>query len=88
RLKPQERVRSSRPGWTEAEAQVYLEGGGSESSVEERASALEAEFNRLNANLQRWLKSPTEAFGFSAAGIAEWQSRNALYKAIRESWQR
>ncbi|ROM96105.1 dermonecrotic toxin domain-containing protein [Pseudomonas brassicacearum] len=88
RLTPQERVRSIRPGWTEAEAQVYLEGGGSESSVEERASALEAEFNRLNANFQRWLKSPTEAFGFSAAGIAEWQSRNALYKAIRESWQR
>lgn len=88
RLTPQERVRIVRPGWTEAEAQVYLEGGGSESSVEERASALEAEFNRLNANFQRWLKSPTEAFGFSAAGIAEWQSRNALYKAIREAWQR
>ncbi|EJM18327.1 hypothetical protein PMI21_02174 [Pseudomonas sp. GM18] len=83
----QERVRVVRPGWTEAEAQAYLQAGGSEVSLEQRASALEAEFNRLNANFQRWLKSPTEAYGFMPAGIAEWQSRNALYKAVRECWQ-
>ncbi|WP_371922022.1 dermonecrotic toxin domain-containing protein [Pseudomonas sp. 31-12] len=87
RLTLQERVRSVRPGWTEEEAQAYLDGGGSEADPEQRASALEAEFNRLNANFQRWLNLPTEAFRFSPAGIAEWQSRNKLYKAIRQCWQ-
>ena len=87
RLTPQERVRSVRPGWTETEARAYLEGDGREGSPEQRASELEAQFNRLNANFQRWLNTPTEAFRYSAAGRAEWQSRNALYKAIRQGWQ-
>jgi hypothetical protein len=87
RLTPQERVRSVRPGWTEIEAQAYLDGGGSEADPQQRASALEAEFNRLNANFQRWLDSPTGAFRYSGAGRAEWQSRNQLYKAIRQCWQ-
>lgn len=86
-ITPQERVRVVRPGWTEAEAQAYLQAGGSEVSFEQRASALEAEFDRLNTNFQRWLKSPTESYRFTSAGIAEWRSRNALYKAIRECWQ-
>jgi hypothetical protein len=87
RLTPQERVRSVRPGWTETEAQAYLAGGGREGSPEQRASELEAQFNRLTANFQRWLSSPTEASRYSAAGRAEWQSRNALFKAIRQCWQ-
>lgn len=87
RLTPQERVRSVRPGWTEIEAQAYLEGGDSDASPQQRASALEAEFNRLNADFQRWLNSPTEALRFSPAGVAEWQSRNKLYKAVRQCWQ-
>nr|WP_180204061.1 DUF6543 domain-containing protein [Pseudomonas sp. SbOxS1]NYU03887.1 hypothetical protein [Pseudomonas sp. SbOxS1] len=86
-LTAQERVRVVRPGWSEAEAQVYLRAGGSEASIEQRASALEAEFNRLNANFQRWLNSPTQSFRYSSAGIAEWQARNAVYKAVREAWQ-
>lgn len=87
RLTPQERVRVVRPGWTEAEAQAYLEAGGSDVSLEQRASALEGEFDRLNVNFQRWLRSPTEGSWFTGAGAAEWQSRNAVYKAIRECWQ-
>lgn len=87
RLTPQERVRSVRPGWTEAEAQAYLDAGGQDSQPEQRAAALEAEFNRLNANFQRWLDSPTAAFRYSSAGRAEWQSRNRLYQAIRQCWQ-
>lgn len=86
-LTAQERVRVVRPGWSEAEALVYLRAGGSEASIEQRASALEAEFNRLNANFQRWLNSPTQSFRYTSAGIAEWQSRNAVYKAVREAWQ-
>lgn len=86
-LTPQVRVRVVRPGWSEAEAEAYLQAGGSDADIEQRASALEAEFNRLNANFQRWLSSPTEAFRYSPAGVAEWQSRNALYKAVRECWQ-
>ncbi|MGL6244006.1 dermonecrotic toxin domain-containing protein [Pseudomonas sp.] len=82
-----ERVRSVRPGWSETEAQAYLDGGGGDITPEQRATALEAEFNRLNANFQRWLDSPTGAFRFSRAGIAEWQSRNSLYRAIRQCWQ-
>ncbi|EJN28716.1 hypothetical protein PMI35_02930 [Pseudomonas sp. GM78] len=86
-LTAQERVRVVRPGWSEEEALDYLRAGGSQANVEQRAGALEAEFNRLNANFQRWLNSPTESFRFSSAGIAEWQSRNTVYKAIREAWQ-
>ncbi len=86
-LTPQERVRVVRPGWSELEALAYLQAGGSDAGIEQRVSALEAEFNRLNANFQRWLSSPTESFRYSPAGVAEWQSRNALYKAVRECWQ-
>ena len=87
RLTPQERVRSVRPGWTDVEAQAYLAGSGREGSPEQRASELEAQFNRFNANFQRWLSSSTESFRYSAAGRAEWESRNALYNTIRQCWQ-
>jgi hypothetical protein len=86
-LTAQERVRVVRPGWSEEEALNYLRAGGSQANVEQRAGALEAEFNRLNANFQRWLNSPTQSFRYSSAGIAEWQGRNAVYKAVREAWQ-
>jgi len=87
RLTPRERVRSLRPGWTEDEAQAYLDGGGPYGNPEHRASELEAEFNRLNANFRLWLDSPTDAFRYSAAGRTEWQSRNELYTIIRQCWQ-
>ncbi|WP_064616042.1 NEL-type E3 ubiquitin ligase domain-containing protein [Pseudomonas sp. GR 6-02] len=87
RVTLQERVRSVRPGWTETEAQAYLDGGGDDVTPEQRASALEAEFDRLNANFRHWLNLPTEAFRYSPAGIAEWQTRNSIYTTIRQCWQ-
>jgi hypothetical protein len=34
------------------------------------------------------MNSPTVSNRFSPAGVAEWHSRNTLYKAIRQGWQR
>jgi hypothetical protein len=83
------RARSLYPGFTQAQVEALLTGftrdGG---SVHAGLGALEAEFNQLNRALQRWLNSPTDAFRLSAQGTAQWQSRNQLYKAIKQCWRR
>jgi hypothetical protein len=83
------RARSLYPGFTQAQVEALLTGfthdGG---SVHAGLGALEAEFNQLNRALQRWLNSPTDAFRLSARGTAQWQSRNQLYKAIKQCWRR
>ncbi|MCP2023706.1 UNVERIFIED_ORG: hypothetical protein J2Y76_004621 [Pseudomonas reinekei] len=83
------RVRGLYPGYTPQEVENLLaELGQSGGAVHERLSALEAEFNLLHASLLRWMNSPTQSFRFSPAGVAEWQARNQLYKALRQCWQR
>ncbi|WP_454845152.1 NEL-type E3 ubiquitin ligase domain-containing protein [Pseudomonas farris] len=83
------RVRGLYPGYTPEEVENLLtelsQNGG---TVHERLAALETEFNQLNRALQRWMNSPTQSFRFGPAGVAEWQSRNQLYKIIRQCWQR
>ena len=83
------RARSLYPGFSQEQVETLLteftHNGG---SVDQRLTALEAEFNRLNQALRRWVDSPTTSFRFSAAGRAEWQSREQLCKVIRQSWQR
>ncbi|MGF6491739.1 NEL-type E3 ubiquitin ligase domain-containing protein [Pseudomonas frederiksbergensis] len=83
------RAYSLYPGFTQEQIETLLmeftQNGG---SANERLTALEAEFNQLNRALQRWLKSPTASFRFSSAGLAEGQSRDLLYKAIRQCWRR
>ncbi len=58
-LTEQERVPSLRPGWSETDIQTFLEHSDSGSTPEERAGALEAEFNHLNSSFRRWLDSPS-----------------------------
>lgn len=84
-----ERINSLYPGFTQEEVEAFmtsLNTGGGFSDVP--LKALEAEFNQLNSALQKWVNSSTQAFRFSPAGVAQWQSRNAIYKAIRQCWQR
>lgn len=85
----QRRVASLFPDFDIEQIQMLLErfeqNGG---SAEQRLTALEAEFNRFNATMQRWMNSPTESFRFSPAGVAEWNSRNQLYKKLRQCWHR
>ncbi|WP_223447668.1 dermonecrotic toxin domain-containing protein [Pseudomonas sp. BF-R-19] len=59
-----------------------------EGTVHERLAVLEAEFNQLNRTLQRWMSSPLESSRFTPAGVAQWQARNQVYKALRQCWQR
>ncbi|MHC8331051.1 dermonecrotic toxin domain-containing protein [Pseudomonas sp. LB3P25] len=87
-LTAQERVRSLRPGWSETDIQTYLEHSDSGDTPQARASALETEFNQLNASFRRWLDSPTQSFSLSSDGISQWQSRNSVYRAVRRCWQR
>ncbi|WP_405046673.1 NEL-type E3 ubiquitin ligase domain-containing protein [Pseudomonas sp.] len=84
------RVHSLYPSFTEAEVESTLNEWG-DGMAERRVRALENEFNALNHSFQRWMSSPTQAFRFSPAGLAgleEWTSRNNVYKAIRQCWQR
>jgi len=87
-LTEQERVQSLRPGWSETDIQTFLEHSDSGSTPEERAGALEAEFNHLNSSFRRWLDSPLDSFSLSPEGVSQWQSRNSVYRAIRNCWQR
>lgn len=88
RLTEQERVQSLRPGWSDTDIQTFLQHSDSGNTPQERASALEAEFNQLNTSFRRWLDSPTDSFSLGADGISQWQSRNSVYRAVRRCWQR
>ncbi|MGF6088419.1 dermonecrotic toxin domain-containing protein [Pseudomonas sp. 18173] len=85
----QRRTTSLYPGLNDEQVETLLErfeqNGG---SATQRLTALETEFNRFNATMQRWMNAPTEFFRFSPAGVAEWNSRNEIYKALRQCWQR
>lgn len=83
----QERLSSLYPTFTEEEVESTLNGFGV-GMAEQRVTALEDEFNALNRSFQRWMNSPTQAFRFSPQGVAEWESRNKVYKTIRQCWQR
>jgi len=80
------RVSSLYPGFTDEQIRAVL--GPVPETSEARVTALEAEFNELNKTLQRWVNSPTENNPFGPLRVAQWQSRNRLYKAIRQCWQR
>lgn len=81
-----QRVSTLYPAFSEAEVGQVL--GPVAEEAEARVIALENEFSQLNRTLQRWLNSPTVSFRFGPAGVAEWESRNRLYKALRQCWQR
>jgi Leucine-rich repeat (LRR) protein len=83
-----ERVQSLRPGWSDTDIRTFLEHSDIAGTPEERAGALEAEFNQLNSSFRRWLDSPTDSFSMSSDGISQWQSRNSVYRAVRRCWQR
>lgn len=71
---------------SEEQVDELLGGFGHQASV--RLDELEAEFDELNRSFRLWVDSPTERFRFSPDGIREVDSRNKVYKAIRECWQR
>lgn len=87
-LTAQERVQSLRPGWSETDIQTFLEHSDSGNTPEERVGGLEAEFNQLNNSFRRWLDSPLDSFSLSMDGVSQWQSRNSVYRAVRNCWQR
>ncbi|MHC8404457.1 NEL-type E3 ubiquitin ligase domain-containing protein [Pseudomonas sp. TMB3-21] len=81
-----QRVRALYPAFSDEEVSSLISGFGDEAHA--RVAALQTEFNELNRSLQRWMNSPTISFRFSPAGVAEWQSRDRLYRLIRQCWQR
>lgn len=80
------RIRSLYPGFSDEQIGSMLIEFGEQAPA--RIGALENEFNQMISTLQRWMNSPTVSFRFGPAGVAEWESRNRLYKAIRQCWQR
>ncbi|VVO47756.1 hypothetical protein PS838_00130 [Pseudomonas fluorescens] len=80
------RLQSIYPGFSDEQVVSMLGEFGGEAAS--RISALETEFNELNSTLQRWMNSPTISNRFSPTGVAEWNSRHSVYKAIRQCWQR
>lgn len=83
----QRRLHSLYPTFTKAEVESMLNELG-DGMAERRVRALEGEFNAMNHSFQRWMNSPTQALRFSPAGVAEWTSRNNVYKTFRQCWQR
>lgn len=84
----QRRTTSLYPGLSNEEVEALIEQWEHAGGAPQRLTAMEAEFDRFNATMQSWMNSPTESFRFSPAGVAEWSSRNQLYKALRQCWQR
>ncbi|MDI3272379.1 DUF6543 domain-containing protein [Pseudomonas sp. AL03] len=80
------RVQALYPGFSDEQITSLLEEFADAAPL--RVSALEDEFDQLNATMRHWLNASTAFFRFSPAGIAEWDLRNKLYKAIRQCWQR
>jgi hypothetical protein len=81
------RVHTLYPTFTEAEVVSMLNELG-DGMAERRVRTLENEFSALNHSFQRWVDSPTQALSSSPAGKAERTSRNNVYQAIRQCWQR
>ncbi|RON70703.1 hypothetical protein BK671_06400 [Pseudomonas fluorescens] len=82
-----QRVSALYPSFSEAQAEALLEGLDHGNAVL-RVKMLEREFDQLNRSFRLWMNSPTKAMRLSPAGVAEWTSRNKVYKAIRQCWQR
>ena len=82
----QRRVRSLYPALSDEQVGTLLSGFGE--AAHAQLAALESEFSELNNALRRWMNSPTSSFRLSPAGVAEWQSREQLYKLLRQCWQR
>jgi hypothetical protein len=71
------------PGLSEEELETLRIGFGD--AAQERLKALEEEFDQLELSLTRWVRSPTTMPG---SGLAEAASRQQLYLALRQCWQR
>jgi hypothetical protein len=85
----QVRARSLYPGFTPEQVESLLEGFAEQGgSAHARLSALEAEFNRFNESMRRWMNSPTQSFRFGPAGVGEWNSRQKLYTSLSNCWRR
>ncbi|RON25371.1 NEL-type E3 ubiquitin ligase domain-containing protein [Pseudomonas lini] len=83
------RARALYPGFAPEQIEGLLTAfGHNGGAVQGRLAALEREFSQLNLTLQRWMNSPTASFRFGPEGVAQWHSRNQVYKAIRQCWQR
>ncbi|VVN12778.1 hypothetical protein PS662_03937 [Pseudomonas fluorescens] len=70
------------PGFSEAEVNELLTGFGDAAPA--RLKALEDEFVQLQLSLQRWVNSPATM----ADARAQISSRQQLYSAIKQCWQR
>lgn len=83
------RARSLYPGFSSEQIETLLaELSQNSGTAHIGLTVREMEFNRFNATMQRWMNSPTVSFRFSPAGVAEWQSRDTVYKALRQCLQR
>jgi hypothetical protein len=80
------RVSSLYPAFTAEQVDDLLSGFGNQ--ADHRLKLLEAEFSYMCRSFDRWVNSPTAAFRFSPRGVAEWNSRNTLYRRFRQCWQR
>lgn len=80
------RVSSLYPAFTAEQVDELLSGFGSQ--ADHRLKLLEAEFSSMCRSFERWVNSPTAAFRLSPRGVAQWNSRNTLYRRFRQCWQR
>ena len=80
------RIRALYPGFSEAQVASMLAEFGEAAPA--RLLALETEFSEFDRALRGWLNSATLHNRFSVLGARQWESRNSLYKALKQCWQR
>lgn len=76
------------PQFTDADLDELMSRFSASGRLEQQIRALEDEFDAFNRVMNRWVNQSGEAPRFSRSGLSEFESRNQIYKTLRQCWQR
>ncbi|KAF2392514.1 dermonecrotic toxin domain-containing protein [Pseudomonas frederiksbergensis] len=76
------------PQFTDADLDEMMSRFSARGELVQQISALEDEFDAFNRVMNRWVNHSGEAPRFSRSGLSEFESRNHVYRALRQCWQR
>ncbi|KPN89371.1 hypothetical protein AL066_22710 [Pseudomonas nunensis] len=76
------------PQFTDADLDEMMSRFSARGGLVQQISALEDEFDAFSRVMNRWVNHSGEAPRFSRSGLSEFESRNQVYRALRQCWQR
>ncbi|MFJ2686938.1 dermonecrotic toxin domain-containing protein [Pseudomonas sp. NPDC087342] len=76
------------PQFTDVDLDEMMSRFSARGELVQQISALEDEFDAFSRVMNRWVNQFGEAPRFSRSGLSEFESRNQIYKTLRQCWQR